>query len=64
MLKLFLLILLFYLIINALLPSIKKIINKHHNETTINRDNDNDLTKDINDEDIIDADYKELDEDK
>ncbi len=61
MLKIFLLIIFLYLIIDALLPSIKKFINKHKGNTTIHKDNniDNNPTN-IDDEDIIDADYKEL----
>jgi len=44
---------------------IKKLINKYHNQSTIHRDNNVDNNpKNIDDEDIIDADFQELDDEQ
>ncbi|MEA3499527.1 MAG: hypothetical protein U9R41_00680 [Candidatus Marinimicrobia bacterium] len=65
MLKIFLLIIFLYLIIDALLPLIKKLINKYHDQSTIHKDNNVDNNpKNIDDEDIIDADFQELDDEQ
>lgn len=65
MFKIILLIIFLYLLIDALLPLIKKIINRYYNQSTIHKNNNVDNNpKNIDDEDIIDADYKELNENK
>ncbi len=61
MLKTLLLIIFLYLIIDALIPIIKKYFQNNRQNTTIHKNENMSDSKDtIDDEDIIDADYKEL----
>ncbi|MEA1986812.1 MAG: hypothetical protein U9N76_04930 [Candidatus Marinimicrobia bacterium] len=65
MLKIFLLIVLLYLIIDAVVPLVKRFINSHSDNSSIHKsENMNNSENRIDNEDIIDADFQELDDEQ